>query len=387
MDVIGGTIGRTKSTLSSSESIMSAWFERSRYLTVKSFSGKIKKIQKKEFCEMFDNGEYYPSEGSTIFSLENSSTFYIYGGARAKKPGHWGLANHLFQITTSQVPPPDNSAHEIVSFKMYNHSVSKTSQFTKLFAASGLTEECTENSLLGFTINGKNLDCPSEKLFLSNEIRIFEIASDTTFRNSIIRTGVEDILIGKTKDKEQIQTGDIPQPSYAASLVRTPTLDTNSDKTAIKIGGGVLANPKYSDLEHLFSKKPFWEEKSSSEIHILRYNVENKHFDWTEMKVAGFEPRAFHSAVLIDRFIYIFGGLNLETEKRYSISPVRININDWTLSKVDVGSLGVGCLAGAGILPLLDKVYLIGGYNNEVCRATDKPCDRIIEVSFSSQGL
>ena len=115
---------------------------------------------------MFDNGEYYPAEGSTLFSLENSSTFYIYGGARAKKPGHWGLANHLFQVQTSPVLPADNNAHEIVSFKMYNHSSSKTSQFTKLFAASGLTEACTENTLLGFTINGKDLDCPSETIYV-----------------------------------------------------------------------------------------------------------------------------------------------------------------------------------------------------------------------------
>ena len=358
----------------------------SRYQTVKSFSGKIKKIQKKEFCEMFDNGEYYPAEGSTLFCLENSSTFYIYGGARAKKPGHWGLANHLFQVQTSPVLPADNNAHEIVSFKMYNHSSSKTSQFTKLFAASGLTEACTENTLVGFTINGKDLDCPSEKLFLSNEIRIFEIASETTFRNNIIRSGVDDIVIGNATEPEQTQTGQIPQPSYASALIRAPSFDNGSTKAAIKIGGGILANPKCSDLEFLFSKKPLWQEKSSNEIHILRFNVEKREFDWTEVKVQGFEPRAFHSAVLIDRFVYIFGGLNLENERRYSIQPVRINIYDWTLSKVDVTSLGFGCLAGAGIISVVDKVYLVGGYSTEVCKPSDKPSDKIVEISFSSQG-
>ena len=121
---------------------------------------------------MFNKGEYYPPEGCTKFSAENCSTFYIYGGARASKPGHWGLSNNLFQIKTAPILTPNNSAHEITSFKMYNHSVSRTSQFTKLFGASSITETCDENMMVGFTINGKDLDCPNESHFISNEIRM-----------------------------------------------------------------------------------------------------------------------------------------------------------------------------------------------------------------------
>ena len=109
-----------------------------RYLSLKTISGKIRKIQSKEFTDQFSKGEYYPPEGCTKFSLENSSTFYIYGGARASKPGHWGLSNNLFQIQTSPILTQNNTAHEITSFKMFNQSVSKTSQFTKLFGASSI---------------------------------------------------------------------------------------------------------------------------------------------------------------------------------------------------------------------------------------------------------
>ena len=63
---------------------------------------------------------------------------------------------------------------------------------------------------------------------------------------------------------------------------------------------------------------------------------------------------------------------------------MRINIFDWTLSKVDVTSLGFGCLAGAGIISVVDKVYLVGGYNSEVCKPSDKPSDKIVEISFSN---
>ena len=153
------------------------------------------------------------------------------------------------------------------------------------------------------------------------------------------------------------------------------------------VGGGILANPDISDLEFLFSKKSLWQEKSSNEIHILKFNLSLKEFVWTQVEVPAFEPRAFHSAILIDRFTYIFGGLNLESERRYSISPVRINIYDWTLSTVDVGSPGLGYLAGAGSVSVENVGYLVGGYSSEICRPTDKATDQILEVSFSSQGL
>ena len=197
---------------------MALLFDRSKYKRLQTLSGKVKKIQKKEFLESFSKGEFYPPEGCTLFSQHDCSTFYVIGGARAAKPGHWSLSSNLFQIKTHKVKPNDNNAHDIDSFKMFNHSTSKTSQFTKLFGASGLTEVCTTDSFLGFTVNGKDIDCPNEKLFLSNEIRIIETASETTFRSIIIRTGEKNIELTSLKKTEKFQSGEIPAPSYGSSL-------------------------------------------------------------------------------------------------------------------------------------------------------------------------
>ena len=393
VDVFGGSAGLLNSSSSpefDSISIMPGLLAEGRYLSLKTISGKIRKIQSKEFTDQFSKGEYYPPEGCTKFSLENSSTFYIYGGARASKPGHWGLSNNLFQIQTSPILTQNNTAHEITSFKMFNQSVSKTSQFTKLFGASSITEVCESDMILGFTINGKDLDCPSERQFVSNEIRIFEIANETTFRNVIIRSGKGDIEISDLKKNEKIQLGDIPIPSYGSALIRTPNLDSEGLKAAVKVGGAVLKNRELSDVELLFSGAKMWEEVSTNEVHILSYDVKQRTFSWKSVKIDGLEPRAFHSAVQIDRFVYIFGGLNLGTNQRYGISPLRINLMSWEISQVVVGGAGEGSLAGylsgSALLPSADKVYLIGGYTDPISKEGDKPCDSIVEVSFSSQG-
>ena len=369
---------------------MPGLFEDGKYLSLRSISGKIRKIQSKEFTEMFNKGEYYPPEGCTTFSEENCSTFYIYGGARASKPGHWGLSNNLFQIQTAPSPTPNNSAHEITSFKMYNQSVSKTSQFTKLFGASSITEICSEDMMLGFTINGKDLDCPNENLFISNDIRIFEVASDTTFRSVIIRSGKGDIEISSLKKTEKVQAGHVPDPSYGSTLIRTPSLDCDGLKSAVKVGGAVLKHRELSDVELLFSGAKMWKEESTSEVHVLKYDVFNRIFTWKAVAIEGLEPRAFHSAVLIGRHIFIFGGVNLETNQRYGISPLRINIFSWEVSEVLVGGAGLdalpGYLSGSAILPIADKAFLIGGYTQPTSKEDDKPCDLILEISFSSQG-
>ena len=62
----------------------------------------------------------------------------------------------------------------------------------------------------------------------------------------------------------------------------------------------------------------------------------------------------------------------------------------WEISQVVVGGAGEGSLAGylsgSALLPSADKVYLIGGYTDPISKEGDKPCDSIVEVSFSSQG-
>ena len=323
-----------------------------------------------------------------MFSADNSSTFYIYGEARAAKPGHWGLSSVLFQIQTEQgnISENSDSVHQVSSFKMFNHTTSKTSQFSKLFGASGLTEISSSDYCLGITVNGKDLDCPNEKLFLSNEIRIFETASETTFRCIIVRTGEhENINLTNIKKPETVQLGDIPEPSYGASLVRIPEMDISGFKFAVKIGGAVLKNRKLSDLEILFSGAKMWEEESSAEVHILKYNVVDKMFEWKVLEIEGLEPRALHSAIKMDRFVYIFGGLDIRTGRRYPFLPIRVDIYDWSVGQIEVLGFG-GFLSGAAALPCADKVYLVGGYKEEVVRGGDKPCDTITEVSYTFQG-
>ena len=356
----------------------------SQFITLKTFSGKIRKIQKREFLEKFQQGEYYPPEGCTVFSDPDSSTFYVYGGARASKPGHWGMADVLFQITTEKMAG-QNNARDIVSFKMFNQSESKTSQFLKLFGASGLSELCSEKYFKGFVVNGKNLDCPNESKFISNEIQIVEIVSNTTFRSTIVRSGKDTITIDKLKSVEVVQSGDIPVPSYGSCLVRVPSLDSGGDKCGVKIGGAVLANRGMSDVDFLFCDKPMWEEESSSEIHILNYNVDLKKFDWKEVKCSGFEPRAFHSAVVIGNFIYVFGGLNIKTGMRYSINPCQISLSDWTVSEVTADGLH-GHLSGAGITASADHIYIVGGYTQPNASEKDKPSDTITQIALDKEG-
>ena len=173
-------------------------------------------------------------------------------------------------------------------------------------------------------------------------------------------------------------------------MIRTPNLDCDGLKSAVKVGGAVLKNRELSDVELLFSGAKLWKEESTSEVHVLKYDVFNRIFTWKTVDIDGLEPRAFHSAVLIDRHIFIFGGLNLETNQRYGISPLRINVFSWEVSEVLIGGAGLGGLpghlSGSAILPCADKVFLIGGYIQPISKEDDKPCDSIIEVSFSSQG-
>ena len=358
--------------------------KNTQFLTLQTFSsGKIRKIKKSEFIECFKRGEYYPPEGATVFSERNSSIFFVYGGARANKPGHWGMSNHLFKIQTSHVEPhSENNANEIISFEMYNQTVSKTSSFCKLYGASGLTEIANEEKLLGFTVNGKNLDCPSESRFVSNEIQVLETVSDTTFRSTIIRSGQDNVKIDKLKTRETVQSGDIPNPSYGACLVRVPDMDRGDIKVAVKIGGAVLTHQNFSDLDVLFSNKPLWEEESSKEVHILRYNISQKMFHWEKVDVPDLEPLAFHSVVVMGHYLYVFGGLNIQTKQRLGISPRRISLLDWTLTQVRVEGLPDGCLAGAGLVAGDCHAYLVGGYQQQFAKEKDQPSHNIVQVSF-----
>ena len=74
----------------------------------------------------------------------------------------------MFRVTLTQID--DKKTYSIGSFKLINHSVSKTSQAPKLAFASSLTIEASKTKLLAFSVNGKNLDLREQGMSLSNKI-------------------------------------------------------------------------------------------------------------------------------------------------------------------------------------------------------------------------
>ena len=74
-------------------------------------------IQRSEFTELYERGEYYRPEGAMIFSTEYSSTFFVYGGSRNNKPGHWILADRLFEVETKQVTIQNKTRYRTVQVK------------------------------------------------------------------------------------------------------------------------------------------------------------------------------------------------------------------------------------------------------------------------------
>ena len=105
-------------------------------------------------------------------------------------------------------------------------------------------------------------------------------------------------------------------------------------------------------------------------------------FIWEKIDVPGLEPLAFHSVVVMGDHLYVFGGLNIKTKQRHSISPKRISLLDWTLTQIQVEGLPSGCLAGAGLAAGDDHAYLVGGYQQQFAKEKDKPSHNIIQFSF-----
>ena len=219
--------------------------------------------------------------------------------------------------------------------------------------------------------------------FVTNEIQILETVSDTTFRSSIIRSGQNPVKIDNLKQAEVIQLGDIPKPSYGASLVRVPAMDRDDLKVAVKVGGSVLANHGATDIDFLFSGKSLWEEESTNEVHILKFNILKRVFIWEKINLPHIEPSAFHSAIVMGPYLYIFGGINIASKERHRIMPRRINLTDWSLSTVHVEGLPAESrLAGAAVVTGHKHAYLVGGYQQQHAQENDKPTDRIIQIAF-----
>ena len=147
---------------------MGDFFHDSKYQVIQAWSGKVKTITSKDFLDVFGSGKYFPPEGATVFEANNSDVKWFIGGAKDSKPGHWNASNNLIKVKLK----PVDTDYTLDGFSLFNHSVSQTSQFPNMAFSPGITVESTDDRLLGFTVNGKNLDCPGRELFLSNEIRI-----------------------------------------------------------------------------------------------------------------------------------------------------------------------------------------------------------------------
>ena len=159
--------------------------------------------------------------------------------------------------------------------------MSETSSFQKFAFSSGISVECSRNYLKGFTVNGKNLDCPGRDLLLSNEIRIVETASDTTFRSKIIREPSRAEQINPGFLAEILQEGDIPPPMYGSTLTPLSNTGVQVDSItgslsgpsgqAVLACGAVLKNRNLSKTELMFhhvstNKEISWQEESCGGI-------------------------------------------------------------------------------------------------------------------------
>ena len=257
---------------------MNLLYNKGTYQLLKSWDGKVRKITNKEFTTTFGTGQYYIPEGATVFQSPKSDTIWCTGGAKHTKPAHWNCSDKFIKVTLS---PANDDNYSVGGFQLYNHSVSQTSQFFPFAFSAGITIEASDERLLGFTVNGKNLHAPGRELFLSNEIRIIETASETMFRTRIIRTPERAEQVNPGFLNEVLQSGDIPPPMYGSTLtpivMKGTTFNFGTGRTmgpsgkAVLAGGAVLKNAFLSKTELLFhhvssQRKITWEEESSGRI-------------------------------------------------------------------------------------------------------------------------
>ena len=261
----------------------------------------------------------------------------------------------------------------------------------------GITVESSENRLIGFSVNGKNLDCPGRELFLSNEIRIIETASPTTFRNRLIRVPARAESVDPNFTQEVLQSGDIPPPMYGSTLTSiklTPRGTTGPSGQAVLVGGSFLRHAHKSVTELMFdhvlsNKESTWAEESSGGVWILEWSMEPLNFHWR--KVLDIEPRTFHKAVLIGKSLLVFGGTNILTGDRHSLIPVNINTETWQVLPLQTGLLADTehdptnlAISAHSMMKTSDNSCIgIGGYRLASGQVGESPADEIFSCEFN----
>ena len=351
------------------------------FQTIRDWEGKIRKITQKEYTASVGHGQFYPPEGALSFQDEGDrSTAYFVGGARYKKPEHWAMSDTMFRVTLKQID--DDKNYTIGAFDIIKPSTSATSYPPKLAFASGLTIKAGKKNLLAIIVNGKCLDVRSPEHALSNEIHVIEIVQplNSTYRTRTYRTPdrANKFPIHSTK-KEILQAGDIPRPKYGSTL--TPLTSNGTSGTAVLVGGNSVEDMKPTAVEIMMGTKSLWKENSCGDLHLLKYNLSSKSFIWTKLEIQ-IDPRAHHSVMLSGRHLFIFGGVNYDTNLRYKLQPVVIDVTTWTSVMMIVpDSFPDIALSGHSFLQVSKhKCLLFGGYNTVLAKPEDTPTDTLIQL-------
>ena len=85
----------------------------------------------------------------------------------------------------------------------------------------------------------------------------------------------------------------------------------------------------------------------------LTFDLEKQIFKWKkrELKI---EPRAHHSTMIHGRKLYIFGGVNLESQMRYDVKPVIVDMETWSiLSTIISDDFPRQKISGQGFIPVV----------------------------------
>ena len=286
------------------------------------------------------------------------------------------MSDIMFRIVLKQIE--DNKNYTVASFEIINPSTSETSTAPKLAFSSGLTVRASCKELLSFTVNGKSLDMRSADQVLTNEIHVFQTVPPlyTTYRTKTYRTQkrAEQVPI-HSRSKEILQLGDIPSPSCGSTLTSIKSRG-NAGTAAVIVGGNILANLKASAVELMMGKKNIWQEQSSGCIHLLQYDLTSPSFTWKKIPFES-SPRAHHSAMLSDQFLFIFGGVNYNNNIRYDLRPGVIDVTTLTVTVAiipdDFHDL---YLSGHPFLQVNEtKCLMVGGYTTMLGKENDYPTD------------
>ena len=357
------------------------------YQTIRDWEGKIRKITQKEYTSSVGHGQYYPAEGCMVYQEPNSDIVYFLGGARHTKPAHWNMSDTMCKVKISQLKEDNYTVH---SYDILHPSESQTSEAPKLAFASCLTVQASKSKLLGFSVNGKRLDLRSCAMALTNEIHIYETANqqNTTYRTRTIRTSkrAEQVPI-YSKSKEVLQQGDVPPPMYASTLTLLEAVQQKSGE-AVLVGGNALVSVQASPMQVMTGTKSVWEEESSGQIYTLNFDLNCKSFIW-EKKPLEILPRAYHSSMIADGLLYIFGGLNCVTKVRYDLRPIIVDLQNWTLVIAVIPDTFPDLpLSGHSFSQISEtECIFFGGYNQLSGSKDDTACDKMIGIKFEQHKL